>query len=200
MSDVPEIEILRSAASAGAALDSTRQQLLALLREPDSAAGLARQLGLPRQRLNYHLRELEKAGLVEPFDERRKGNCVERRFRATARCYVISPEILGELGPTPAKGGDRASAGYLIGAAGRSIRETGDLELRARSAGQRMASLTLDAEVRFPTAKARAEFAAELADLLTDLLARYRADRSAPGLDYRLTALFHPTASTTTPA
>jgi len=62
-------------------------------------AGLARKLGLPRQRLNYHLRALEDAGLVELVEERRKGNCFERLLRATARSFVISPEALGVLGP-----------------------------------------------------------------------------------------------------
>ena len=35
------------------------------LDQPDSAAGLARRLGVPRQKLNYHLRLLEDDGLVD---------------------------------------------------------------------------------------------------------------------------------------
>ena len=66
-------------------MDATRLRLVRELVEPDSAAGLAKRLGLPRQRLNYHLRELEAAGLLELVEERRRGNCVERIVRAVAR-------------------------------------------------------------------------------------------------------------------
>ena len=76
-------------------------QLYQQLAEPDSASGVARRLGLPRQQVNYHLRELEKQGFLEFIEERRKGNCMERLVRATARTYLISPEALGHLGPTP---------------------------------------------------------------------------------------------------
>ena len=86
------LDVIRSPASAAAALDPQRQELLLHLREPDSASGLARRLDLPRQRINYHLRVLEEAGLVELVEERRKGNCMERVVRATARAFMISPE------------------------------------------------------------------------------------------------------------
>jgi DNA-binding IclR family transcriptional regulator len=61
------------------------------LSEPDSAAGLARRLGIPRQKVNYHLRELEREGFVELLEERRKGSCIELVVRATAREFLIAP-------------------------------------------------------------------------------------------------------------
>src|SRR5688572_5686759 len=91
------LTLVRDRVPATAMLHATRLRMLELLATPDSAAGLGRKLGLPRQRVNYHLRELEKHGLVDLAEERRKGNCVERVFRATARAYVISPEVLGAL-------------------------------------------------------------------------------------------------------
>ena len=95
------VQVIDRPEAAATALRGTRRTLLAALAEPDSAAGLARRLGLPRQRLNYHLRALEKAGLLECVEERRKGNCTERILRATARSFVISPDALGSFGPTP---------------------------------------------------------------------------------------------------
>ncbi|KAB2955835.1 MAG: winged helix-turn-helix transcriptional regulator, partial [Thermoanaerobaculia bacterium] len=81
----------------------SRQDLLSALQDgPATAAGLARRLGLPRQRVNYHLRELEKAGLVELVEERRRGNCVERLVRATARAFLLGPEALGAQAADPA--------------------------------------------------------------------------------------------------
>src|SRR5262250_3074362 len=64
-------------------------RILEQLAEPDSAAGVARRLKLPRQQISYHLRELEHAGLVELVEERRKGNCLERVVRAIRDLAVL---------------------------------------------------------------------------------------------------------------
>ena len=125
-------------------------KLLAELVKPGSAAGLARKLGVPRQKLNYHLRELEREGFIELAEERRKGNCMERVIRATAQSYLIGPQAMGRLGRKHrSEAVDRFSAAYLIATAARIIRELANLALQARRAGKRVASLTLDAEIRF---------------------------------------------------
>ncbi|MGE3525529.1 MAG: winged helix-turn-helix domain-containing protein, partial [Gemmatimonadales bacterium] len=69
---------VRDSAQAAMLMDPVRRNLVIHLAEPDSAAWLSRRLGIPRQRLNYHLRELERVGVLECVGERRKGNCVER--------------------------------------------------------------------------------------------------------------------------
>jgi DNA-binding transcriptional ArsR family regulator len=189
------LEVIRDSAAAAALLDPVRQELLTHLHEPDSATGLARRLRLPRQRINYHLRALERAGLVELVEERRKGNCLERVVRATARAFVISPEALGALGPTPEAAGDRLSSAYLIAAAGRAIRDVASLEARARRAGKRIATMTLDADVRFASAESRARFAEELADTVARLTAKYHDERAPGGRRFRLLAAIHPTPS-----
>ena len=58
------------------ALSPVRRDLLKRLRTPSSASGLAAELELPRQRLNYHLKALETAGLVELVEERPRRGCV----------------------------------------------------------------------------------------------------------------------------
>src|SRR5262245_58140558 len=95
-----EVAVIRDTEQAAAVLQAGRLALLAERRAPDSAAGLARRLRMPRQRVNYHLRELERVGLVEFVEQRRKGNCIERILRATATSYVISPEALGAIAAT----------------------------------------------------------------------------------------------------
>jgi DNA-binding transcriptional ArsR family regulator len=186
------LDVIRSPKSAAALLDPTRQRLLGHLREPDSASGLARRLRLPRQRINYHLKVLEGAGLVELVEERRKGNCLERVVRATARAFIISPEALGALGPSVDTAADRLSSAYLIATAGRAIRDVAALEDRARKEGKRVATLTLDADVRFASAETRAKFADELAGALARIAARYHDDRAPGGRRFRLIAAVHP--------
>ena len=60
-----EVAVIDDPAVAGVSLDPMRSRLLAALAEPGSATTLAARVGLPRQKVNYHLRELERHGLVE---------------------------------------------------------------------------------------------------------------------------------------
>src|SRR5215475_9114095 len=75
---VLDVAVIEEPAAAEASLDPIRARILAALAEPGSAARLAARLGLPRQKVNYHLKELERHGLVELAEERRKGNVTER--------------------------------------------------------------------------------------------------------------------------
>ena len=188
----PQLGVIQQPNAAAAALHPARRALLTALAEPESAAGLSRRLGLPRQRLNYHLRALERCGLVECVEERRKGNCTERILRATARSFVIAPQALGALGPTPQAARDRFSASYAIAVAARAIQDVSTLETAARHAKKRLATLTIDAEIRFATAERRAAFAEELSAMVAGLVARYHDDAAQGGRRFRVVALAHP--------
>jgi len=174
------MSVVRDTARAAHLIDPMRASLLERLAEPGSASTLARALGLPRQRINYHLRELEKAGLVEFVEERRRGNCVERLVKATARSYLISPEVLGALGRTPDEQQDRFSASYLMAAAGRLLHDLSETAAKAAAAKKRVATLTLEADIRFASAEARTAFAEELASTIARLAAKYH-DEETPG-------------------
>ena len=187
--------VIRDPDQAAALLQPERLRLLEALGEPDSAAGLARRFDLPRQRLNYHLKELEKAGLVELVEERRKGNCTERVLKATARAYTISPEVLGTLMRSPETAADRLSATYLVAVASRIVQELGGLLARGAAAGKRVATLTLDTEIRFESAAARAEFADELTRAVARLAAKYHRPDAPGGRAFRLVAAVHPKPS-----
>lgn len=177
---VLEVAVIEEPAAAEASLDPLRSRLLAALTEPASAAMLAARLGLPRQKVNYHLKELERHGLVELDEERRKGNVTERVYRATAASYVISPSVLAAVSPDPARSPDQLSARWLLALGSRLVQEVGALLTGASRARRRVASFGIDAQVRFASAADRAAFAEELAQSVATLVSRYH-DESAPG-------------------
>jgi DNA-binding transcriptional ArsR family regulator len=191
---VQELSVIDDPAAAGVSLDPVRARLLAELAEPGSASSLAAKVGLPRQKVNYHLRTLEHHGLVELVEERRKGNMTERIMQATAASYVISPAALDAVAPDPRRSPDRLSARWLIAVAARTVREVGELLAGATKAGKRLATFAVDGEVRFASAADRAAFADELAQAVTTLVSRYH-DESAPGgRPHRVVVAVHPTA------
>ena len=176
------LQIIQSPDKAAVLLQPGRLDLLERLSEPDSAAGLGRRLGIPRQKVNYHLRELEREGFVELLEERRKGNCVERVVRATAREFPVAPHA------GKATVADRFSAAYLVSTAARAIRDLATLCLRAGREGKRIATLTLETEIRFPSAESRAAFAEELTASIAQLAAKYHNEHAEGGRRFRLIA------------
>jgi DNA-binding transcriptional ArsR family regulator len=184
-----EIEVIDDPATAGVALDPLRARILAELREPASATGLAQRVGLSRQKVNYHVRALEAHGLVAPAGERRHGGLTERLVVATAAAYLVSPAALGVSAPDPARVADRLSARYLVALAARLIREVGGMSRRSDAEGGRVATLALDAEIGFAGPEERAMFAQELSSLITDLAAKYHHDDGRP---HRVVVASHP--------
>jgi DNA-binding transcriptional ArsR family regulator len=187
-----DVAVIEDPAAAEASLDPTRARLLAELAEPGSATMLAGRLGLPRQRVNYHLRELERHGLVELVEERRKGNVTERVLRATAATYVISPVALAGVQPDPARSPDRLSARWLLAVAARLVRDVGALITRASRAERTLATFAIDGEVRFASAADRARFADELAAAVTALVGRYHDEYAPGGRAHRIVVAIHP--------
>jgi DNA-binding transcriptional ArsR family regulator len=187
-----DVAVIDDSAAAEASLDPVRARLLAALAEPGSASSLAEQAGLSRQKANYHLRALERHGLIQLVEERRKGNCTERVMQATASSYVISPTALAAVAPDPARSPDQLSAQWMLALAARLIREIGDLITGAGAARKRLATFAIDSEVRFASAADRAAFAAELAEAVTALVGRYHDDMAPGGRKHRLIIAMHP--------
>jgi DNA-binding transcriptional ArsR family regulator len=198
-----EVAVIEDPAAAEVSLDPIRARLLAELAEPASATMLAARVGLPRQKVNYHLKTLERHGLVELVEERRKGNVNERMMRATASSYVISPSALAAVQPDPSRSPDQLSARWLLALAARLVRDVGELITGAAKARKRVATFALDGEVRFASAADRAAFAEELANAVSALVSKYHDTTAERGRDHRVIVAVHPSArprTTATPA
>jgi DNA-binding transcriptional ArsR family regulator len=192
------LHIVEDAAPAAALLHPLRLRLLEELSEPDSAAGLARRLGQPRQQLNYHLRQLEEQGLIEEVGIRQRRGCTERLLRAVARSYLISPATLGAVAADPAQVPDRLSSAYLVAVAAQVIREVAGARTGGESGGRRLPTLTLQTEIRFANAAARARFARDLSRTVARLAAKYHDETAPGGRRFRVVAGAYPAPPRTT--
>jgi DNA-binding transcriptional ArsR family regulator len=187
-----EVAVIEDAAVAEISLDPIRIRLLSELAQPASATMLADRIGLPRQKVNYHLRTLEAHGLVELVEERRKGNCVERVLCAVAKSYVISPSVLAAIQPDPARSPDRLSARWLLALSARLVRDTAALLDGAAKAGRTLATYALDGEIRFASASDRAAFVDELTSAVSALISKYHDQNAQGGRSHRLVVAVHP--------
>jgi DNA-binding transcriptional ArsR family regulator len=192
-----DVAVIEDPAAAEVSLDPIRTRLLSELAEPGSASTLAARLGLARQKVNYHLRALERVGLIELHEERRRGNMTERVMSATASSYVISPAALAAVAPDPTRSPDQLSAMWLVALAARLVREVGALMRGARRARRPLATFGIDSEVRFASAADRAAFAAELSRSIEALVTSYHDESASGGRRHRLLIALHPTPTTT---
>ena len=187
-----DVEVIENAQAALVALDPIRSKILSELSQPASAASLAGRLGLARQKVNYHLRALEENGLVRVAEKRKWGGLTERLLVATAASYVVSPVAMGQVATDPCRCKDRLSARYLIALAARIVKEVTSLLRRSGETGKRLATLSIDSEIRFRNASERAAFTEELTRTITHLASRYH-DESAPGGRlHRVVIVSHP--------
>ncbi|MFD8495510.1 ArsR/SmtB family transcription factor [Amycolatopsis sp. NPDC059657] len=169
------------------ALSPLRLRLLTRLRTPASASELAAELEMPRQRLGYHLKQLEEAGLVELVEERRRRGFIERVLRATADSYVVDPDVLGR--PQGPVDGDRHAAEHLIDTASATVRDVARMRSAAERDGRRLLTFTLETEVRFEAPADVHRFTEALAGAIADVVAAFD---SPDGRPYRLIGAGYP--------
>ena len=167
------------------ALDPLRRELLARLVEPASATELAAALGLGRQKVAYHLKALEDAGLVVLVEERQRRGCVERVLRATGQ-FVVDP---GVVSPAPADDQDRHAAEHLVAVAAETVRDVSRLQAAAAARGERLLTFTIEAEVAFERPSDLEAFTDALVEAVEATAARFHRPG---GRTYRTVIGGHP--------
>jgi DNA-binding transcriptional ArsR family regulator len=187
---VRDVLLLDRVDQAAALLKPLRLEVLRLLAEPRSCPELAKALDESTQKLNYHVRVLEEAGLVERVGDRRVRGLVEGVYRARAGSYWLSPDLVGRIGGGR-RARDRFSLGFLL-----SLAEElqADLALLAQEADDaELPTLGVSAEVEFRGADERAAFMQELQDVMSALAAKYgAAEGEADGEPFRLVLACYP--------
>ena len=166
-----------------------RVQILEALRSPASAAATARVVGQPRQNVSYHVKELERVGLVRRVGERRTGNFIEVLYESVAGTFVVSPRATWG-GPRRASAmADQASLESLVLLGERLQQDAVALLDRAAFDGEEIPSAAVTAEVGFATEDDRKAFLDEYLKNLGPLLRRYGREHGAP---YRVALAVYP--------
>jgi predicted ArsR family transcriptional regulator len=199
------VGVIREAPKAGVLLKPLRREILGHARAPISAAGIAAAMGRPRQVVNYHVRELARAGFLRKAGRAKKRGLTEQRYIVSAQAYVLAPEMLGALdAAAPETTPDKAGAAYLLMLATRLQRELSESWRQADAAGTALPLLSLDTEFGFASDADRTRFAQALSKALTTVVAEHTtpADRTADpstslgaGGRYRLVLGCYPTPS-----
>lgn len=179
------------AAAARAALSPLRRELLGRLREPGSAASLSEALKLPRQRIGYHLKVLEEAGLIVAAGERKRRGFTEHLYEARSDALIVDPLILGAADRDSIDKQDAFAAEHLVRTAAGIVSEVSRMREAARDEGSRLLTFTVEADVAFAAPAEIARFTDRLAEALAGLAGEFRPVRGI-GRSYRVTIAGHP--------
>ena len=123
---------------------------------------------------------------------RRAGGTV--RERQSHGNEGLDPGALGSLAPDESSA-DRFSATYLVALAARSIRELAGLLDRARTAGKRLATAGLSAEVTLAEPGDFNAFVADLSEAVAEVVARHQSSGGG-GRTFRVLAGTYPVPET----
>lgn len=140
---------------------------------PSTCPDLAQQLGVPTQQVNYHMRILHEAGLVDRIDERPVRGTVEGIYQARAASYWLSAKLVGRIGVPRAS--SEMSLGYLL-----SLAE--DLQedvAKLASHKSAPASLGLSMHLELSDPSLREEFLHDVQKLFQTLGRKYGAKESS---------------------
>lgn len=168
-----KVNVVRSNAGLQALSHPLRVRILESLRTEGSAAEVARRLGESRQKINYHLKELEKAELVHQVDERRVGNFIETVYRAVASGFVIAPEVAWSDPRRLEALVNQHSLEELIRLGETVQKDVVMLLDRAAFEMEDIASASVTAELSFGSEEERRSFLREYVEMLGEFLERY---------------------------
>jgi len=174
-----------------------RIEILQLLATAQSCGELAAQLGCSTQKVNYHVKALEGAGLVRRVGERRVRALTEGIYQASARSFWPGAPLLQGLGAGPA-GQDALSKNYLLALAGEFGSDAARLALGSEAEAQEHPTLSLSAQVALADPRRRSAFLHELKLAMLRLAEKYGSGSEVSETEeYKLVLACYPLPSAT---
>jgi len=187
MQDVLYVEV---AVQAGALLHPLRIEVLKRLGEPRSCPDLAKEIGETSQKIYYHVKILESAGLIEKVDERRVRGIMEGLYRARAKSYWLSSSLVGKVGGAE-RARDQMSLGFVLSLSEEIQSDVARLGERTGE-GEVVPSLGLSLQIELDNAEERARFLTELQETLQGLAKKYAAKGSTVGQEFQVSLVCYP--------
>ena len=183
------VEVLQDPEQVAVLAHPTRLAILGALRAPASASGVARQLGLKRQVVNYHVKALLDAGLIRLTEERRNGNFIEQLYVAVAGTFVVSPRFAWSDDRRLDALRAQLPLEHLVVLGERIQHDAVELLDRAAFDGEEIPCASVEASVRFRDEEAREAFLREYLEVLQPLLKKHGARK---GEGFRVALAVYP--------
>lgn len=188
MQDVFYIESVEQAVTL---LKPMRMDILQMLDKPRTCPEIGDALGETAQKIYYHVKALENAGLVVKTAEKQVRGAMEGYYEAKARSYWLAPQLVGQVG-SPRSAQDQTSLRVLLSLTEEIQTDVGHLAHKTEM-GHEVASLSLSAYIQLPDVNRRAEFLHEVQSTFRHLATKYGATADlAQDESFRLVLVCYP--------
>lgn len=148
-----------------------RLELLTMLDKPRTCSQLAESFHTSPQKIYYHIKVLERSGLVKKVSEKRVRGIMEGYYQAVAESYWLSPQLINQLGGER-RSNEQMSLGYVLGLAEQVLREVTPL-IKSKT---NVPSLGISGQVNLRDETDRSNFLQELQEMVQELAEKYGAE------------------------
>jgi DNA-binding transcriptional ArsR family regulator len=169
---IQEIYLIELPEQASALINPLRTEILAQLKQPSSATEVAKKLKETPQRINYHLKALQKVGLVTKIGTRQVRNLVEVLYQSIAKTFLLA-ETLSIGKETIQKMKDQGSLLHLIHTSER-MKQDALLLMEQSDQNEVIPSASLQMQVNLTNKSMREQFVEDYVSLVKDLVKRYQ--------------------------
>jgi len=183
-----EIFLLDDPAQVQALSGTLRLAVLKQLNGPRTCGEIADTLGESPQKIHYHLKALEGAGLVNRVNENKVRGIMEGVYQAAARSFWLSPTLTAELGVRRRVGG-QVNLGFLV-----TLSESVQSDLaRLATSDEDVSSLALALDIELRD-KDRQDFLRDAREAVEEVARQYDREkkRSRSATRFRLALACYP--------
>lgn len=165
-------------------------EILQHLTHPHSASEVAKFMNQSPQKMNYHFKKLENAGLIWKVGTRNIRNLVEVLYESVAEQYVVTEktdiqtDFIQQLK-------DQGPLMHLYDLSEQIKKDTVDL-LNIVDDAVHVPSAALDFQVQFVNEDERKEFLANYIELVHELVSKYQAEKSTDNIHFKALIAVYP--------
>jgi DNA-binding transcriptional ArsR family regulator len=186
---VPETFIVSEPEQAAALLHPVRSEIISLLKEPRSATELSKVMNDSAQKVNYHLKALEKVGLVMRAGTRNVRNLVEVLYRSAGKTFLLS-DSLGLSQETIQKLQNQTALAHVLSLTEKIKRDAVSLMEEVES--EEIPSAVMEMELSLLGVEERQAFLQDYANMLSDLIIKHHDPKQGKSRKFHVSMAMYP--------
>jgi DNA-binding transcriptional ArsR family regulator len=186
---MPETFIVTEPEQAAALLHPVRSEIISLLKEPQSATELSKKMNDSAQKVNYHLKSLEKVGLVVRAGTRNVRNLVEVLYKSAGKTFLLS-DSLGLSQETIKKLQDQTALAHVLSLTEKIKRDA--VSLMEQVENEEIPSAIMEMELSLSGVGERQAFLQDYANMLTELIHKHHDSKKADSRVYQVSMAMYP--------
>jgi DNA-binding transcriptional ArsR family regulator len=186
---VPETFIVSEPEQAAALLHPVRSEIISLLKEPRSATELSKQMNDSPQKVNYHLKTLEKSGLVVRAGTRNVRNLVEVLYRSVGKTFLLS-DSLGLSQEQVQKLQDQTALAHVLAFTEKVKRDA--VSLMEQTEEEQIPSAVMELEISLAGLTERQAFLQDYSNMLTELINKHHDPKQNDSRTFHVSMTMYP--------